>query len=78
MTGKVILIAVWVIAIAAFFVAPRSTPSQALRFLFWIMAIVHTAQFIIFLPKMLAAPGSFVGHLVKTMLFGYLHVRKVI
>jgi len=78
MTGKVILIIVWLCTIAAFFVAPRSTPSQVLRFVFWIMAIVHTAQFIIFLPKMLAAPGSFVGHLVRTILFGYLHVRKVI
>ncbi len=78
MIGKGVLIVVWLVALAAFFVAPKSTLSQAGRVVFWLMAIIHTAQFIIFLPKFLAAPGSFVGHLLRTMLFGYLHVREVL
>jgi uncharacterized protein YhhL (DUF1145 family) len=78
MIGKVVLIVVWLFALAAFFVAPKSTLSQAGRFVFWLMAIIHTAQFIIFMPKFLAAPGSFVGHLLRTLLFGYLHVREVL
>ncbi len=78
MIGRGVLIVVWLFALATFFVAPKSILSQAGRFVFWLMAIIHTAQFIIFLPKLMAAPGSFAGHLLRTFLFGYLHVRKVL
>ena len=75
--SKVVVIVVWLLLLSCFFVATSSTVSFVGRIGFWLMAITHVVESAVFLPRLRSAPGSLVSHLLRTLLFGFLHVREV-
>ena len=52
--AKGILIVVWVLAIAGFFVAPETGLASIARWVFWIMLGAHVIEFIVFRQKKIA------------------------
>lgn len=75
--SKAVVAVVWLLLFSCFFVATSSTISTVGRLAFWLMAIIHVVEYAIFLPRLRGAPGSLVGHLLRTLLFGFLHLREV-
>ena len=75
--AKAVVAVVWLLLFSCFFVATSSTISTVGRLAFWLMAIIHVVEYAIFLPRFRGAPGSLVGHLLRTLLFGFLHIREV-
>lgn len=71
--GMVALLWLW--GLLSFLVAPDSAFSVMGRFLFWILAVLHAIECLLFLPRLRAAEGSLAGHLVQTFVFGVAHVR---
>ncbi len=76
-TSKALVLVVWLLLISCFFVATSSTISTVGRLGFWLMAIIHVVEYAVFLPRFRHAPGSSLGHLLRTLLFGFLHIREV-
>ena len=56
--AKVILIVIWILAIAGFFIAPESGLAGIARWVFWILLAAHAVECVIFREKLRAAPGS--------------------
>ncbi len=75
--AKKLLIVVWILAIAAFFVAPDSTLSTIGRWVFWIMLVAHAVESFVYREKLRAAPGSMASNVLSTMVFGVLHVQAL-
>jgi len=75
--AKVVVVIVWLLFLSCFFVATTSTVSFLGRLGFWLMAVTHVVECAVFLPRLRSAPGSLVGHLLRTLLFGFLHFREV-
>ena len=75
--SKAVVAVVWLLLFSCFFVATSSTIATLGRLAFWLMAIIHVVEYAIFLPRFRGAPGSLVGHLLGTLLFGFLHIRDV-
>jgi uncharacterized protein YhhL (DUF1145 family) len=69
--------ALWLLALASFFVAPASAASGYGRGLFWLLVVVHALECAIFLPRLRAAGGSLASHLAQTFVFGVAHVRSL-
>jgi uncharacterized protein YhhL (DUF1145 family) len=76
-TAKAVVAVAWILLLGCFFVATGSTVSLVGRLCFWLMAAIHVVECVIFLPILRGAPGSLVGHLLQTLLFGFFHVREV-
>ena len=76
-TSKAVVLVVWLLLISCFFVATSSTISTVGRLGFWLMAIIHVVEYAVFLPRFRNAPGSSIGHLLRTLVFGFLHIREV-
>jgi uncharacterized protein YhhL (DUF1145 family) len=75
--AKVVVVIVWLLFLSCFFVDTTSTVSFVGRLGFWLMAITHVVECAVFLPRLRSSPGFLVGHLLRTLLFGFLHVREV-
>ena len=75
--AKAVVAVVWLLLFSCFFVATTSTISTLGRLAFWLMAIIHVVEYAVFLPRFRGAPGSWLGHLLRTLLFGFLHIREV-
>lgn len=72
--GKLVVAIVWIAAARAFLL-PEAHPWAATgRTLFLVLAVVHAVEAVLFLPRLRAAGGSLPGHLLQTLLFGFLHV----
>ena len=76
-TAKAVVVVVWLLLFSCFFVATSSTVSVVGRLGFWLMAATHVVECVVFLPRLRGAPGSLAGHLLRTLAFGFLHVREV-
>jgi len=76
-TSKAIVLVVWLLFFSCFFVATSSTVSFVGRLGFWLMAITHVVECAVFVPRFRSAHGSLAGHLLRTLLFGFLHAREV-
>lgn len=76
-TAKVVVVVVWLLLFSCFFVATSSTVSLVGRLGFWLMATTHVVECVVFLPRLRRAPKSLAGHLLHTLVFGFLHVREV-
>jgi uncharacterized protein YhhL (DUF1145 family) len=76
-TAKAVVLGAWIFLFSCFFVATGSTVSLVGRVGFWLMAATHVVECVVFLPALRRAPGSLVGHLLRTMLFGVFHIREV-
>jgi uncharacterized protein YhhL (DUF1145 family) len=75
--AKAVVVVSWLLFFSCFFIATSSTVSLVGRSCFWLLAITHAIESVVFLPRLRSAPGSLVGHLARTMLFGVLHVREI-
>ena len=75
--AKGILIVVWVLAIAGFFVVPESGLAGIARWVFWIMLGAHVIEFIVFRQKINAAPGSMGSKVLNTLVFGVLYLQTL-
>lgn len=75
--AKVILIVIWVLAIAGFFIAPESGAAGIARWVFWILLAAHGVECVIFREKLRAAPGSMASNVASTLVFGVLHVQAL-
>ena len=76
-TAKAVVVVVWLLLFSCFFVATSSTVSLVGRLGFWLMATTHVVECVAFLPRLRRAPGSLVGHLLRTLVFGVFYVREV-
>jgi uncharacterized protein YhhL (DUF1145 family) len=76
-TAKAVVLVLWLLFFSCFFVATSSTVCFVGRLGFWLLATTHLVECAVFLPRLRRAPGSLVGHLLRTLLFGFLHVREV-
>jgi hypothetical protein len=74
---KILVLATWLFAAACFFVAPESTLAGLGRGLFWFLLVVHVIECAVFFPKLQRAPGSLIGHLGQTLVFGIVHARDL-
>ena len=75
--AKAAVVIVWLLLFSCFFVATNSTGSLLGRLGFWLMATIHMVECAVFLPRLGSAPGPLLGHLLRTLVFGFLHVREV-
>ena len=74
---KIVVAVLWFLLLSCFFVATRSTASFVVSLVFWVLIITHLVECAAFFPTLRRAPGSLAGHLTRTLLFGFLHVRDV-
>lgn len=75
--AKWIVLVAWFFGASSFFVAPASPPAHVGRIVFFALALVHGIECVAFLPRLRRAGGSLGGHLLRTFLFGVLHVRSL-
>ena len=71
------VILAWLLGFGALFLTPGSTPAMVGRWLLGILVVAHAVECVAFLPRLRRAPGSLPGHLVRTFVFGILHVREL-
>ena len=75
-SARIGVLVVWGLALASFLL-----PAGLLRtvgfWLFWLMAIVHAVECVVFLPRLRAAGGSLAGQLGQTFVFGMVHMREL-
>jgi uncharacterized protein YhhL (DUF1145 family) len=71
--GKLLVALVWIGSALALALAEGPWASLG-RTLLLVMAAVHALEALAFLPRLRAAGGSLAGHVVQTLLFGFLHV----
>jgi len=75
--AKLVVGAVWLLCLVAFFLPDTSALALPGRRLFYGLLIVHAIECLVFLPRLRAAGGSLARHLVQTLLFGLFHVRTL-
>lgn len=72
--GRVLVVITWLAAAAAFALPDTHGWAALGRTLFLVLFVVHAVEAVLFLPRLRAAGGSLAGHVVQTLLFGFLHV----
>jgi uncharacterized protein YhhL (DUF1145 family) len=76
MPSKVGLTIVWLVALGCV-LSPVSFPSVVAtvgRWTFWGMVVAHGIElFVLWMPYVRRAPGSFGGHVAQVMLYGLFH-----
>ncbi len=77
MNFKLLVAAAWVASIACFFLDPALLAVRLGRLVFWLMAIAHALECVVFLPRLRRADGPLSRHLGLTFLFGLFHLREV-
>lgn len=74
---RIVLLAVWIFAALAVFL-PLLHPAPTFgRWLAGLLLGAHALECLLFWRRLRAAPGSFVGHLGSTLLFGLFHLRRL-
>jgi len=74
---KLLLVGVWILCLAAVLLGGGGWFLTLCRKVFWVMLVVHGIECIVFLGRLRQAPGSLVGQLAQTLLFGFVHVREL-
>jgi uncharacterized protein YhhL (DUF1145 family) len=74
---RIALLVVWLLALAAVVVPIVHPLATAGRWLFWVLLVAHAIECLVFWPRLRTAPGSRLGHIVNTMLFGIVHVKSL-
>jgi uncharacterized protein YhhL (DUF1145 family) len=72
--GKLLVVLGWLAAVSAFWLPEDHGWAPLGRLLFFVLLGVHAFEALVFLPRLRAAGGSLAGHVVQTLLFGFLHV----
>ena len=65
------------LAASAFFVDSSHGLFAVLRVVFWVLLAAHVVEVIASLPRLRAAPGSTLGHVLQVMVFGVFHLREL-
>lgn len=74
---RIVLLVIWLLALAAV-VFPIVHPLATIgRWLFWLLLAAHLIECALFWPRLSKAPGSRLGHVVNTLLFGIVHVKSL-
>lgn len=74
---RIVLLVIWLLALAAV-VLPIVHPLATVgRWLFWLLLAAHLIECAVFWPRLRKAPGSLLGHVVNTLLFGIVHVKSL-
>lgn len=74
---RIVLLVVWLLALTAV-VLPIVHPLASVgRWVFWLLLGAHVIECAVFWPRLRAAPGSRLGHVVNTLLFGIVHVKSL-
>jgi uncharacterized protein YhhL (DUF1145 family) len=71
------VIVAWVFGFGAPLLAPGSSAAVVGGWLLGILVVAHAVECVVFLPRLRRAPGSLPGHLLRTFVFGILHVREL-
>ena len=72
--AKSVLIVVWLICLAAFFVTSDGCFPMVGKAVFWLILAAHVVEAFVFRAKLQAAPGSLASNVALTMVFGVLHI----
>jgi uncharacterized protein YhhL (DUF1145 family) len=72
--GRLLVGVAWLASVAAFALPDAHGWASLGRTLFGVLFAVHAVEAVLFLPRLRAAGGSLAGHVVQTLLFGFLHV----
>jgi uncharacterized protein YhhL (DUF1145 family) len=75
--GKLLVAGTWIGALWAFFLPETHGWAARGRLLFFALLVVHGVEALAFLPRLRAAGGSLAGHVVQTLLFGFLHIGRL-
>ena len=75
--GKIIVAIAWLLCIVSFLLPAASTAATLGRSLFWLLAVIHAIECVVFLPALRRAGGPLLPHLAQTFAFGYLHLRGI-
>lgn len=75
--AKAGVIAAWLLGLASLFASGGSSTALAGRWLLGILAVAHGVECLVFLPRLRRASGPLTGHLLRTFVFGILHVREL-
>lgn len=75
--AKMAVIVAWLLGFGALFLTPGSTPAVLGGWLLGILAVVHAVECVVFLPRLRRARGSLPSHILRTFVFGILHVREL-
>ena len=72
--GKLLVLLAWLGSALAFLLPDGHAWAPPGRTLLAVLLGVHAVEALAFLPRLRAAGGSLAGHLIQTLLFGFLHV----
>jgi len=75
--AKMAVIVAWLLGFGALFLTPGSTAALAGRWLLGLLVVAHALECLVFLPRLRRAGGSLPSHLLRTFVFGILHVREL-
>lgn len=74
--GRMFLNVLWVV-LAVSLSLPGGGLVGLLQTIFWVMLAAHVIEFAIFHRKILMGAGSAGHHIVQTLLYGFIHIKKV-
>ena len=64
--GKALVLAIWGVSLASFFIAPEGTAlARWGPTVFWVMGAAHVLEALIFLPRLRSAEGPLGMHLLQ-------------
>lgn len=72
--AKVLVVLGWLAAAAGFWLPGSHDWASLGRLLFFVLLGIHAFEALVFLPRLRAAGGSLAGHVLRTLVFGFLHV----
>jgi len=75
--ARIVLLVVWLLALATVLLPIVHPLANVGRWLFWVLLFAHLIECVLYWPRLRAAPGSRLGHVVNTLLFGIVHVKSL-
>ena len=77
LVAKIILLAIYALAILSFFIAPPFAMAQEVRILAAAILLAHTFEAILFMKHVRLYRGPLPVSIVLTLLFGFLHWKPL-
>jgi hypothetical protein len=74
---KIVLLAIYALAILSFFITPPFAWAQELRILAAVILLAHTFEAILFWKNVRLYPGPLALSILLTLLFGFLHWKPL-
>jgi uncharacterized protein YhhL (DUF1145 family) len=77
MLPKVIIAAIWILSLAAWFLPWTGLVASVLRWAGPLMAVAHVIEFVVFREVFEKSGGSTVSHFLNTFIFGVFHINPL-